>query len=48
MKPLTSDQIRGNWATLLTAWNADDSLDLGIFMFTIQQLQHGFLKRLHP
>lgn len=29
MKPLTSDQIRGNWATLLSAWNADDSLDLG-------------------
>ena len=29
MKPLSSDQIRGNWATLLSAWNADDSLDLG-------------------
>ena len=29
MKPLTSNQIRGNWATLLSAWNADDSLDLG-------------------
>lgn len=29
MKPLTSDHIRGNWATLITAWNADDSLDLG-------------------
>ncbi len=29
MKPLVSDQIRGNWATLLSAWNADDSLDLG-------------------
>lgn len=29
MKPLTSAQIRGNWATLLTAWNADDSLDPG-------------------
>lgn len=29
MKPLFSDQIRGNWATLLSAWNADDSLDLG-------------------
>ncbi len=29
MKPLASDQIRGNWATLLSAWNADDSLDLG-------------------
>jgi 4-hydroxy-tetrahydrodipicolinate synthase len=29
MKPLTADQIRGNWATLLTAWNTDDSLDLG-------------------
>ncbi len=29
MKPLTPDQIRGNWATLLSAWNTDDSLDLG-------------------
>lgn len=29
MNPLTSDQVRGNWATLLSAWNADDSLDLG-------------------
>ena len=29
MKPLTFDQIRGNWATLLSAWNADGSLDLG-------------------
>ena len=29
MKPLRADQIRGNWATLLAAWNADDSLDLG-------------------
>ncbi len=28
MKPLAADQIRGNWATLLSAWNADDSLDL--------------------
>jgi len=28
MKPLTAEQIRGNWATLLTAWNADDTLDL--------------------
>lgn len=28
MKPLTSTQIRGNWATLLTPWNLDDSLDL--------------------
>lgn len=28
MKPLTSKQIRGNWATLLCAWNDDDSLDL--------------------
>jgi dihydrodipicolinate synthase/N-acetylneuraminate lyase len=28
MKPLTSNQIRGNWATLLSVWNADDSLDL--------------------
>jgi 4-hydroxy-tetrahydrodipicolinate synthase len=26
--PFTAGQIRGNWATLLTAWNADDSLDL--------------------
>ncbi len=29
MKPMTSSQIRGNWATLLSAWNTDDSLDLG-------------------
>jgi dihydrodipicolinate synthase/N-acetylneuraminate lyase len=29
MKPLCAEQIRGNWATLLSAWNADDSLDLG-------------------
>lgn len=29
MQPLTSDQIRGNWATLLLAWNNDDSLDAG-------------------
>lgn len=28
MKPLISDEIRGNWATLLCAWNDDDSLDL--------------------
>lgn len=29
MKPLTAGEIRGNWATLLSAWNDDDSLDLG-------------------
>jgi len=28
MKSLTAYQIRGNWATLLTAWNVDESLDL--------------------
>ncbi|MCH5378225.1 MAG: dihydrodipicolinate synthase family protein [Planctomycetes bacterium] len=28
MKPQTSDQIRGNWATLLLAWSDDDSLDI--------------------
>lgn len=28
MKPLTPRQIRGNWATLLSAWNVDDSLDI--------------------
>ena len=28
MKPLISQDIRGNWATLLLAWNRDDSLDL--------------------
>ena len=38
MKPLTSDQIRGNWATLLTAWNADDSLDLGRVAAEIETL----------
>lgn len=29
MNPLPAERIRGNWATLLSAWNADDSLDLG-------------------
>ena len=29
MKALTSSGIRGNWATLLSPWNADDSLDCG-------------------
>lgn len=29
MKPLSTTEIRGNWATLLCAWNDDDSLDLG-------------------
>ncbi|QDU56026.1 dihydrodipicolinate synthase family protein [Aeoliella mucimassa] len=29
MKPLSSREIRGNWATLLASWNADESLDLG-------------------
>lgn len=28
MRPLTAEEIRGNWATLLLAWNGDDSLDL--------------------
>jgi 4-hydroxy-tetrahydrodipicolinate synthase len=28
MNPLRPDQIRGNWATLLLAWNDDDSLDM--------------------
>ena len=28
MKPLTSKELRGNWASLLTVWNEDDSLDL--------------------
>lgn len=28
MTPLDASQIRGNWATLLLSWNADDSLDL--------------------
>ena len=28
MKPLAAGEIRGNWATLLLAWNGDDSLDL--------------------
>lgn len=38
MKPLTSQQIRGNWATLLSAWNADDSLDLGRMAVEIDTL----------
>ncbi len=29
MSPFSAEQIRGNWATLLAVWNADDSLDLG-------------------
>lgn len=28
MQPLSSHDIRGNWATLLSAWNDDDTLDL--------------------
>ncbi len=29
MRPLTAETLHGNWATLLSAWNDDDSLDLG-------------------
>ncbi len=29
MRPFRASEIRGNWATLLLAWNEDDSLDLG-------------------
>lgn len=29
MKPLDSEAIRGNWATVLLSWNDDDSLDMG-------------------
>ncbi|MCA8949665.1 MAG: dihydrodipicolinate synthase family protein [Planctomycetes bacterium] len=29
MQPLRAEGIRGNWATLLSCWNADESLDLG-------------------
>ncbi len=29
MRPLAASNLRGNWATLLSAWNADDTLDLG-------------------
>ena len=29
MKPLAAHEIRGNWATLLSVWNDDGSLDLG-------------------
>jgi dihydrodipicolinate synthase/N-acetylneuraminate lyase len=28
MRPLTANAIRGNWATLLLAWDDDDTLDL--------------------
>ncbi|RCS41513.1 dihydrodipicolinate synthase family protein [Bremerella cremea] len=28
MKPLSAEQIRGNWATLIVPWKEDDSLDL--------------------
>jgi len=39
MPPLSSAQIRGNWATLPAAWNADDSLDLGRVARTIDALK---------
>lgn len=29
MNPLSAKEIRGNWATLLSAWNADGSADYG-------------------
>ncbi len=29
MRAFKAADIRGNWATLLSVWNADDSLDLG-------------------
>ena len=29
MKPLGASDLKGNWATLLCAWNMDGSLDLG-------------------
>jgi 4-hydroxy-tetrahydrodipicolinate synthase len=38
MPPLSSAHIRGNWATLLAAWNADDSLDLGRVAMEIDAL----------
>ncbi len=28
MKPLKASEIKGNWATLITSWNPDNSLDL--------------------
>ena len=30
MHPLSSSEIRGNWATLLLPLNADDSIDYGL------------------
>ncbi len=38
MRPLSASQIRGNWATLVAAWNTDDSLDLGRVAAEIDQL----------
>ena len=38
MNALTSEQIRGNWATLLSAWNADESLDVGRVIAEIDAL----------
>jgi dihydrodipicolinate synthase/N-acetylneuraminate lyase len=38
MHPLDSSTIRGNWATLLTPWNDDESLDLQRLAFQIDTL----------
>ena len=38
MQALTANQIRGNWATLLSVWNDADSLDLGRLADQIEAL----------
>ncbi len=38
MQALTANQIRGNWATLLSVWNDEDSLDLGRVAAQIEAL----------
>ena len=38
MPRLTAATLRGNWATLLSAWNDDDALDLGRIEAEIEAL----------
>lgn len=38
MQPLTSAEIRGNWATLLLPLNSDDTIDYALFETEIDAL----------